>query len=240
MRRKTSAVSRRVSGRTLLVVDKPAGVVVHPGAGNADRTLVNGLLQIASGAEPRCRARASCIASTRIRAGCWWFATSAAALRRLTAALQRHEVTRRYTRGRRRCADRWSADRRADRARSRQSSAAAGGGRRPTCVDARACCVERYRAHCLITAELATGRTHQIRVHLSSIGHPLVGDRRYGARGRLPSRPSIELLEAIRGFRSSGVARRRTRVRASDHRGAVEFRIAAAGRSGAVDRCAVA
>ena len=53
----------------------------------------------------------------------------------------------------------------------------------------------------LITAELATGRTHQIRVHLASVGHPLVGDRRYGARGRLPTRPSVELLEAIRGFR---------------------------------------
>ena len=60
--------------------------------------------------------------------------------------------------------------------------------------------LERYRAHSLITAELATGRTHQIRVHLSSVGHPLVGDRRYGARGRLPARPSMELLDAIRGF----------------------------------------
>ena len=60
--------------------------------------------------------------------------------------------------------------------------------------------IARYRAHTLVRATLETGRTHQVRVHLSAVGHPLVGDRRYGARGRLPKGPSPELIETIRRF----------------------------------------
>ena len=52
---------------------------------------------------------------------------------------------------------------------------------------------ERYRAHTCIQAELHTGRTHQIRVHLAHAGYPLVGDATYGARGRLPMQPTLSL-----------------------------------------------
>jgi 23S rRNA pseudouridine1911/1915/1917 synthase len=182
----------------LLVVDKPAGVVVHPGAGNPDHTLVNGLLQAlpAQAALPRAGIVHRLDKDT---SGLLVVAKSTAALRQLTRALARHDVTRRYraivegvmTGGR-------TIDAPIGRDpgnRLRQRVAAIG---RPALT--RVQLVERYRAHCLITAELETGRTHQIRVHLSSIGHPLVGDRRYGARGRLPARPSMELLDAIRGF----------------------------------------
>ncbi len=182
----------------LLVIDKPAGVVVHPGAGNPDRTLVNGLLQ----ARPALAAlpRAGIVHRLdKDTSGLLIVAGSAPALRRLTIALGRHEVARRYravvegvlTGGR--TIDAPIGRDPANRLRQRVASDG-----RPALT--RIQVVERFRAHCDITAELATGRTHQIRVHLASIGHPLVGDRRYGARGRLPRRPSVELLETIRAF----------------------------------------
>jgi 23S rRNA pseudouridine1911/1915/1917 synthase len=183
----------------LLVIDKPAGVVVHPGAGNPDGTLVNGLLELRpeQGALPRAGIVHRLDKDT---SGLLVVASNSAALRRLTAALQRHAVTRRYkavvegvlTGGR----DIDTPIARDPHNRLRQRVASDGRAALTRIhVDA------RYRAHSLVTAELATGRTHQIRVHLSSIGYPLVGDRQYGARGRLPLRPSVELLEAVRQFR---------------------------------------
>src|SRR6185295_19642746 len=61
--------------------------------------------------------------------------------------------------------------------------------------------LKRFRAHTLVRAELETGRTHQIRVHLSHIGYPIVGDPEYGGRRRLPAGASPELVAALEGFR---------------------------------------
>jgi len=58
--------------------------------------------------------------------------------------------------------------------------------------------VERFRAHALLGCRLETGRTHQIRVHSSAAGFPIVGDRIYGARGRLPTAPTPALVAALR------------------------------------------
>ena len=60
--------------------------------------------------------------------------------------------------------------------------------------------LEQFRSHTFAQARLDTGRTHQIRVHASSLSLPLVGDVTYGAKGRLPSTPLPELVDTIRGF----------------------------------------
>jgi 23S rRNA pseudouridine1911/1915/1917 synthase len=60
---------------------------------------------------------------------------------------------------------------------------------------------ERFRAHSLLQCQLETGRTHQIRVHLAHIGHPLIGDPLYGGGLKLPKGASDGLVAALRGFR---------------------------------------
>jgi 23S rRNA pseudouridine1911/1915/1917 synthase len=60
---------------------------------------------------------------------------------------------------------------------------------------------KRFRAHTLVRVRLETGRTHQVRVHMAHIGHPLVGDPLYGGRLRLPSACGPRLAELLRGFR---------------------------------------
>jgi 23S rRNA pseudouridine1911/1915/1917 synthase len=60
---------------------------------------------------------------------------------------------------------------------------------------------ERFRAHTLLQCNLETGRTHQIRVHMAHIGHPLVGDPLYGGSLKLPKGATAELVNALRVFR---------------------------------------
>ena len=60
--------------------------------------------------------------------------------------------------------------------------------------------INRYKNHTHIKATLETGRTHQIRVHLSSIGHPLVGDPLYGGRLRFPKKANEQIKQALKAF----------------------------------------
>jgi 23S rRNA pseudouridine1911/1915/1917 synthase len=69
--------------------------------------------------------------------------------------------------------------------------------------------LERFPAHSLIEAKLETGRTHQIRVHMASIHHPLVGDPLYGGRFRLPAGASEALADALRKFHRQALHARR-------------------------------
>ncbi len=182
----------------LLVIDKPAGLVVHPGAGNRDQTLVNGL--IAHRPALAVLPRAGLI--HRLDKGTTGLLIAAAteqSFQILTRALAERRITRRYQAvvegemtGGREIEAPIGRD-----ARHRTRQRVADDGRYAL---TRVRLAERFRRHARIEAELATGRTHQIRVHLSSVGHPLVGDTTYGSRGLLPRGAAPELIEQLRGF----------------------------------------
>lgn len=183
----------------LLVVDKPAGVVVHPGAGNPDGTLVNGLLlhRPALAALPRAGIVHRLDKDT---SGLMLVAATEAARVRLVAMLADRAISRRYLAVVEGCL---TAGQTIDAPigrdpglRTRQRVRADG---RPALTRVRI--VRRFRAHTLVEAELETGRTHQIRVHLAHVGYPLVGDGRYGARGRVPPAADAATVAALRGFR---------------------------------------
>ena len=183
---------------SVIVIDKPAGLVVHPGAGNADGTLVNGLLrhrpQLAS--LPRAGLVHRLDKGT---SGLLVVAANAASRMALGDALARHEVERRYlavVEGQLIAAKRIDASIGRDpRNRLRQKVLETGRS-----AVTYAAPLRRFSNHTLVQANLETGRTHQIRVHLASVGHPLVGDRRYGARGVVPIGVSAERAAAVRAF----------------------------------------
>ncbi|MCP5180053.1 MAG: RluA family pseudouridine synthase [Pseudomonadales bacterium] len=183
----------------LLVLDKPAGLVVHPGAGNPDRTLVNALLAYrpALATLPRAGVVHRLDKET---SGVMMVAASTAAHTRLVAMLAAREINRAYVavvEGRLVSgADYRQPIGRDPHHRTRQAVREDG---RAAHTSVRV--LERFRVHTSVQATLHTGRTHQIRVHLGHAGYPLVGDATYGARGRLPPAPSSELIRTIRGFR---------------------------------------
>jgi len=183
---------------SLLVIDKPPGLVVHPAAGNPDGTLLNALLHHAPAlaALPRAGIVHRLDKET---SGLLVVAKTLQAHCALVAQLKERSVRREY---------------RALVVGDLVSggSVAAPIGRHPTqrtrmavVPDGRPSLtryrvLERYPGHCLLGVELATGRTHQIRVHLAYVHHPLVGDPVYGGRPRPPKGCAPDLSAAIQGF----------------------------------------
>ena len=184
---------------SVIVVDKPAGLAVHPGAGQPRGTLVNGLLhhRPALAELPRAGLVHRLDKDT---SGLLVVACDRASQLRLTAAMSAHRVERRYLAV---VEGRMIADQRIDKPigrdpRNRLRQAVREDGRRAvTHVSIR----QRFSAHTLVEAQLETGRTHQVRVHLAAAGHPLAGDRRYGARGVVPRNAPPAVVEVVRGFR---------------------------------------
>jgi 23S rRNA pseudouridine1911/1915/1917 synthase len=185
----------------LLVLNKPAGLVVHPGAGNPAGTLLNALLHH----DPKLAElpRAGIVHRLdKDTSGLMVVARTLPTYTALVDLLSRHEVERQYeavvlgTMVAGGTVDapigRSMGDRLRQAVRDEED-----GKRAVTHYRLR----ERFRAHSLLQCQLETGRTHQIRVHLAHAGHPLVGDPLYGGGLKLPKGASAELVAVLRGFR---------------------------------------
>ncbi|MBW5411695.1 MULTISPECIES: 23S rRNA pseudouridine(1911/1915/1917) synthase RluD [Pseudomonas] len=182
----------------LLVLDKPAGLVVHPAAGHADGTLLNALLHhVPSLANvPRAGIVHRLDKDTT---GLMVVAKTLEAQTNLVAQLQARSVSRIYeavvagvvvSGG--------TVDAPIGRHSQRRQQMAVVTGGKPAVSHYRV--LDRFRAYTHVRVKLETGRTHQIRVHMTHIGFPLVGDPVYSGRFRIPPATNPTLVKTLREF----------------------------------------
>ena len=183
----------------LLVVNKPAGLVVHPGAGNVSGTLMNGLL--AHAAQLQSLPRAGIVHRLdKDTSGLLLVAKSLPAHTALVRELAERAISRQYlaicngvlTGG-------GTIDAPIERHPVDRTRMAVRDNGRPAVTHYTV--IERFRAHTFVNVVLETGRTHQIRVHFAHRRHPLVGDPVYGGRLALPAGATEALRDALRAFR---------------------------------------
>lgn len=182
----------------IIVINKPAGLVVHPGAGTPGGTMLNGLLHHYPevGSIPRAGIVHRLDKDTT---GLMVVARSLAAHTSLVAQLQDRSMGREYeavvtgvmTGG-------GKVDEPIGRHPTVRTKMAVSHAGKPAVTHYRV--LERYRNHTLIRCKLETGRTHQIRVHMAHIHYPLVGDPLYAGRMRLPKGVHPDVAKALRGL----------------------------------------
>lgn len=190
----------------LLVIDKPTGLVVHPAAGHAAGTLLNGLLH--HNATQANLPRAGIVHRLdRDTTGLMVVAKTLEAHASLVAQLQDRSLYREYeavvqgvmTGG-------GKVDEPIGRHPSDRKRMAVLATGKPAVTHYRL--MERFRGHTLVRVQLETGRTHQIRVHMTHIRYPLIGDQTYG-RLRFPAGATAQLRETLQKFPRQALHARR-------------------------------
>ena len=183
----------------VLVINKPAGLVVHPGAGNADGTVLNALL--AHYPEIETVPRAGIVHRLdKDTTGLMVVAKTLIAQTYLVEQLQTRVMSREYealvagTMVAGGCVDEPIG-----RHPTKRTSMAVRSTGKEATTHYRI--IEKFRAHTHLRLKLESGRTHQIRVHMAHIRHPLAGDQLYGGRPRMPKAASEHFMQALRGFK---------------------------------------
>ncbi|WP_011200984.1 23S rRNA pseudouridine(1911/1915/1917) synthase RluD [Basfia succiniciproducens] len=182
----------------ILVINKPKDFVVHPGAGNPNGTVLNALLyhypQITE--VPRAGIVHRLDKDTT---GLMVVAKTIPAQTQLVRALQKRKITREYeaiafgimTKG-------GTVDEPMSRHPTKRTLMAVHPMGKPAVTHYRV--MEHFRNYTRLRLRLETGRTHQIRVHMAHIAHPLLGDQTYGGRPRPPKNASEEFMSVLRNF----------------------------------------